>query len=343
MSCERNSNRVGRLAGAGAGISATACKFSHTVGAMVGGARQAAIRAGQTFAPLSDAALDFVDRQGFGASLMRSKAFKGAAVGAAVSAMLAADQRYRAGSPSRKPGKGDPDAWMAAMGLGARSPSSTVARAALVVELVGRSSTRVGELVAHAGRREQVGAAGRKIAYSKMFGLRIGETSQKVKLFSSSLTGPLNKLDWIGMPKAKIKSGDGVTFETNGRTWHRGTSTADTPAGERTITHLQSLSLPAAHFYFNRPVTDEQAVGMANEKMRPETIPGYVGTVTRFESLAPGWGGVKHAMIKNALFYGRSSSRDGGPSATGAPAATDSSPKARNPNWTGPVTRPVRE
>jgi hypothetical protein len=325
VSCETNSNKVGRLAGTRAGISATACKFSRTVGAVVESARQASIRTGQTFAPVSEAALDFVDRQGFGASLMRSKAVKGAAVGAALGAMLAADQRDRRGSPSQKPAKGDPDAWMAAMGLGGRSPGGTVARAALAVELVGRTSTKVGSMIGQASRQEQVGAAGRRIAYGPL-GIRLGETRQKVPLFSSSMTGLLNRLDWIGMPKAKVKSGDGVVFETNGRTWHRGISTADTPAGERTITHLQSLSLPAAHYYFNQPVTDEQAVGIANtcptsgagQKVRPETIPGYVGTVTRFESLAPGWGGVKHAMIKNALYYGRRSSRDAGPSPAGA-------------------------
>jgi hypothetical protein len=256
---------------------------------------------------------------------------------------------------------------MAAMGLGGRSPGGTVARAALAVELVGRTSTKVGSMIGKASRQEQVGAAGRRIAYGPL-GLRLGETRQKVPLFSSSMTGLLNKLDWMGMPQAKVKSGDGVVFETNGRTWHRGTSTADTPAGERTITHLQSLSLPAAHYYYDRPIGDEQAVGIANtcptvpdlvpvspgprtgdpgrggigtgagQKVRPETIPGYVGTLTRFESLAPGWGGVKHAMIKNALFYGSRSSGDAGPPPAGAPATTDSSPQARNPNWTGRVT-----
>ena len=149
------------------------------------------------------------------------------------------------------------------MGLG-RRPSGVLARAALAVDLVSRTSARVGHMIGQASRREQVGATGRRIAYDRIFGIRLGETWQKVPLFKSSMTGLLGRLDWLGMPQAKLRSNDGVVLETNGRTWHRGTSVADTPDGQRTITHLQSLSIPATHYYFNRPIGDEQAVELAN-------------------------------------------------------------------------------
>jgi hypothetical protein len=318
MSCETNANKVGGIAGVKAGIGAAACKFNRALGALVENAGQAVTRAGQAIAPASETALDFVDRQGFGASLMRSKAVKGAALGAAIAAAIAADQRYQARPAPRSQG-GNFDEWMEAMGLG-RRPSGALARAALVADLVGRTSARLGHVIGQASRQEQVGATGRRIAYDRIFGIRLGETWQKVPLFKSSMTGLLGKLDWLGIPQAKVRSNAGVVFETNGRTWHRGTSVADTPDGKRTITHLQSLSIPATHYYFNRPIGDEQAVDLANEKLRPETLPGYVGALSRFEGLTPGWGGVKHAMIKTALFYGRRSSGDAEPAPAGASA-----------------------
>jgi hypothetical protein len=95
-------------------------------------------------------------------------------------------------------------------------------------------------------------------------------------------------------------------FETDGATWHRGTSVVQTPRGERTITHLQSLNVPAAHYYFDRPITDEQAVGIASGQkgFEARTIPGYVGRLSRAESLCPAWAESKKAMITARLYYG---------------------------------------
>jgi len=75
------------------------------------------------------------------------------------------------------------------------------------------------------------------------------------------------------------------------------------PAGRRTITHLQSLSLPSSHYYFDRPLADEAAVGLASGRMKPETVPGFVGQVSQTESLCPGWARTKHALIRTALHW----------------------------------------
>jgi hypothetical protein len=100
-------------------------------------------------------------------------------------------------------------------------------------------------------------------------------------------------------------SSDGVMFDMKGSTWHRGTSTVRTSGGEeRTITHLQSLALPGTHYLFDRPIADEQAVQVAAGQLRPETIPGYAGTVSRLEVLTPGWGRAKTALIYQQLHYG---------------------------------------
>ena len=98
-------------------------------------------------------------------------------------------------------------------------------------------------------------------------------------------------------------------FRIGAKMWHRGTLVVKTGQGERTITHLQSLSLPNSHYYFNRPLADEQAVGLAAGQIDPATIPGYVGRVSPVEALCPIWNDTKHALIKTQLYWLSSASQ----------------------------------
>ncbi len=124
-----------------------------------------------------------------------------------------------------------------------------------------------------------------------------------VGMWQSRLTPWLNTRDVLGAGQAQASSG--VMFEIEGKTWHRGTTTVKTPAGERTISHLQSLSLPASHYYFNRPLSDNEAVGIvAGQKgFEPKYMAGYAGQITEVESLSPAWASLKKGLIKTHLFW----------------------------------------
>jgi prenyltransferase beta subunit len=72
---------------------------------------------------------------------------------------------------------------------------------------------------------------------------------------------------------------------------------------KRTITHLQSLSYPAEHYYFDRRLSNRQAVALAGGQSEPETMPGFTGRVSKAEMLCPAWAGAKRALILAQLHW----------------------------------------
>jgi hypothetical protein len=127
-------------------------------------------------------------------------------------------------------------------------------------------------------------------------------------MWRSSMTDRLNRADLLGSHRLKgtgVHASDGVMFETKGaRTWHRGTSVVSTSKGRRTVTHLQSLTLPAEHHYFDRRIGDEQAVGIATGRLEAPKVPGYVSSISPQESLVPMWAASKRAAINSVLYWG---------------------------------------
>lgn len=123
-----------------------------------------------------------------------------------------------------------------------------------------------------------------------------------VKVWSSHLTPLLNRLDAGPWP---VQVSAGRMFELAGVTWHRGTVLVKTPQGERTLTHLQRLSLPACHYYFKRRLSDNETVGLiAGQKgFEPKSMAGYVGQISEVESLAPSWAAAKGQLIRAALLW----------------------------------------
>jgi hypothetical protein len=97
-----------------------------------------------------------------------------------------------------------------------------------------------------------------------------------------------------------------MMFELGGKTWHRGTLVLKTNQGERTITHLQSLALPAAHYYYNRRLSDNEAVGIVSGQkgFEPKALPGYAGQVSEVEALCPAWADLKRGLIQAHLRWG---------------------------------------
>ena len=92
-------------------------------------------------------------------------------------------------------------------------------------------------------------------------------------------------------------------FETGGKTWHQGTTVLNTGGQKRTISHLQSLNAPASHYYFDRPVSNQNAVGIAAGTIKPAQVSGFVGQVSRTESLVPSWAAAKQTLIKAHLHW----------------------------------------
>ena len=72
---------------------------------------------------------------------------------------------------------------------------------------------------------------------------------------------------------------------------------------KRTITHLQSLSYPAAHYYFDRRLSNQQAVALASGQRNAETIPGFTGRISQTEMLFPAWVGTKRALLLAQLHW----------------------------------------
>jgi hypothetical protein len=130
-------------------------------------------------------------------------------------------------------------------------------------------------------------------------------TSQvPARLWPSRLSPLLNRLDH---GPARLEASEGLMVEVNGRTWHRGVVVVKTALGERTISHLQSLTLPAAHYYFNRRLADHETVGIiAGQKgFEPKYLDGYVGRISELEMLAPAWARLKGNLIRTQLYWGQ--------------------------------------
>jgi len=123
-----------------------------------------------------------------------------------------------------------------------------------------------------------------------------------VQVWNSSAGKLLNRAD-RPVPGQNILAEKSAMLKINGVSWHRGTVTFRTPDGKkRTLTHLQSLNLPAQHYYFNRPLSDKETAGLLTRQpgFRPEGMNGYLGQVSPTESLSPGWAEAKHGLIKTA-------------------------------------------
>jgi hypothetical protein len=376
MSCETNSNKVGKAAGVRAGISAAACRVSNAAGPMahkamaqvgkhktpiamaglaIGGmgalaagavvapapvkdrARTAAASAGDTVAGATASA-----RQAAGdaATTARDAAASagGKIAGAAASARQAAGDvaasvkgvagaatdAYAGALDRAGDAVGERVAPVASKALGvsnnplagwaartgkkmfiSRNPAlMPVAFAAgMATTLTRAGSGAAATRRARASRTELAGTVVREKRQLLFF-----KGKEAVAMWRSSMTDRLNRADLMGSHRLKgtgVHASDGVMFETKGaRTWHRGTSVVSTSRGRRTVTHLQSLTLPGEHHYFDRRISDEQAVGIATGRLEAPKVPGYVSSISPQESLVPMWAASKRAAINSVLYWG---------------------------------------
>jgi hypothetical protein len=383
MSCETNSNKVGKAAGVRAGISAAACKVSNAAGPM---AHKAMAQVGKHKAPIVMAGLAMGGMGALAAGAVvapapvKDKARDAAASAGDAVAGAAASARQAVGDATMAAG----DAATSTRGTAAAAGGKIAGAAASARQAAGDVAASVKGAAgaatdAYAGALDRVGdAVGERVApvASKALGVsnnpvagwaaRTGKKlfisrnpalmpvafaagmattlaragtgaaatrrarasrtelagtvvrekrqllffkgKEAVAMWRSSMTDRLNRADLLGSHRLKgagVHASDGVMFETKGaRTWHRGTSLVSTSKGRRTVTHLQSLTLPGEHHYFDRRIGDEQAVGIATGRLEAQKVPGYVSSISPQESLVPMWAASKRAAINSVLYWG---------------------------------------
>jgi hypothetical protein len=296
MSCNSNSQKVGRLAAVKCGINAAAGKASYVAGNIVGGAAQAIDAVdntvGRTLAPVSNRVLAAVDRPAVVAAKM-----------APVLAMVAATTQVQVRT-STGPGQ------MPAIGAAVtfRNPADILRNTGQVKKTTQKIKTvmAVGAVAASAAAGLSLKEKSRELVQERRSGLFF-KPKVKVEFSTSRLTGLLNRLDLAGSHRLgqNVIASSGELVTAQGKAWHRGTVVFKTPQGKRTMTHLQSTGLPATHYYFDRDLTDEETAGIvsAQKGFKPQQMAGYVGEVSAMEGLAPAWAQAKRAMIRTRLYF----------------------------------------
>ena len=134
------------------------------------------------------------------------------------------------------------------------------------------------------------------------------KTNTPARFWASKLTPWFNSAE-VGL-LGKATASQGQMIETGGQAWHYGLVKLETNRGERTAAHLQSLRWPAQHYYFNRPLSEPEAVGVISGQkgFDPKQLPGYVGQIAPGESLHPAWAAAKTGLIRTNLLYGEAQS-----------------------------------
>ncbi|MCB0194354.1 MAG: hypothetical protein KDJ65_20555 [Anaerolineae bacterium] len=293
MSCERRANSVGQMAALQAGINRLAGKSAGLAGSIASTTERGLDTIGQTAAPVTArlvglAGPDQSRRLARGQQLARSGLLVAGALGRTKTGRQWGRQALRTGL--RLGGKGT-----IRVGLGLLKCGPQLAAAMAVIKTADKVTAAMGGVAGEMSRTQQVGQVSRERRRLLIF-----KSKQEVKIWKSRLTPLLNRSDQL---TRQVKSSRGLMFTLGGTTWHQGTSVVQTSSGRRTLTHLQSLKLPATHHYFNRPVSAEQAVKLAEGSLEASNVPGYVGSLSAGESLVPLWAEPKKQLLKAAIHW----------------------------------------
>jgi hypothetical protein len=310
MSCEKTTNQVSKHGAVAAGLPGVTSKSANTIGSVI--ARQ--IRQGyQKIAPIATVVVDTAqDRDKVEA------AYTLGTIGAGTTQVMkigrgSADKSNQVSKMRKisrvlgqtlalaeRPPK-DMGAMVSGIVLRTAGFRGIRAIAGTVAKYTVEAGTRVvGTRLAEATRTQDGGTliqTKRRFLFLK--------SQKEVPLWKSRLTNLLNRNDVIGgaFDSSHVVSSEGLMIKIDGVTWHRGTTVIRMPEGRRTIAHLQTLKMPATHYYFDRPLSDEQAFEIADNKLNPETVPGYIGMISKSESLMPLWSKTKALLILTRLHW----------------------------------------
>lgn len=302
MSCEKNTNQVGRLAGVGAGISQAGSRVGNAIGVMAGRAGQMASASadrasraadttteaiGQRVAPLSNKLLRAVDRPTTIAANLAPALITAAGVTQV--------RLYTTG-----PGQGARPGVALALGMRDFKDAARNLRTLGQVSKKYRQVQVAGGLAASLAAAAAVkpGAEEKTLEQSKQRG-----KPTQVHFSQTRLTGLLNQGDRL-LSGRNVVSSEGSLVQTGrGSLWHRGTTVVKAGAGEQTITHVRSLALPSTSHYFDRNLSEAETAEVVTGQAKAHRMPGYVGTIGGMEQLAPGWAQAKRAMILTRLYW----------------------------------------
>jgi len=296
MSCNTNSQKVGKTAAIRCGINAAAGKASYVAGNIVGGTAWAIdavdSTVGARLAPVSNQVLAAIDRP----TVVAAKAVP-------VLAMVAATTQVQvrtATGPNQMPAIG------AAVTF--RNPVDILHNTGRVKKATQQIKTgmAVGAVATGTAAALSLKEKSRELVQERRSGLFF-KSKVKVEFSTSRLTGLLNRMDLAGSHRLgqNVVSSEGELASAGGKSWHRGTVVFKTPQGKRTMTHLQSMSLPATHYYFDRALSDEETAGIVSGQkgFKPQQMAGYIGEINAMEGLAPTWAQAKRAMIRTRLYF----------------------------------------
>lgn len=294
MSCEQNQNKA-KISATSSGVSALTSKAGNVAGVMAVSLNKTLDRTdqvldmvGRKIAPVTGVAMNVI-----GPGNEQTKKAAGTMVGAAAGATAIAT------AGSHRARKQAVTALAAGGRLATNAAVSLLPQAGTVRLTIKATDAVAGAVGSGLGALSKSGQAGTVMQEKRK--LFFFSSKVPVSLWKSKLTPLINKRDVLAVSGKNIVSSRGVMFETGGKTWHQGTTVVKVGGQKRTISHLQSLNVPASHYYFDRPVSNQNTVGIAAGTIWPAQVPGFVGQVSRADSLVPGWAGVKHALIKAHL------------------------------------------
>lgn len=326
MSCERSANKFSGTAGVKAGISAVQGKFNSATGRMIGSLTRGMGRSATSALRVIES-FDGPSLNSLGAVPVALEA------GALLASMRAGRRAQKLPEMSVPPEvkgvvQNEPQempAWVArfkergqagksdstrAQQQSSRSRSATANRVA--EEVRRRAILAVGLLKLGQAAGTFAGTGLARLSRRSEPGITAGleqqfffpdSTRRPVRVWQSRVTPLFNRAD-AGI--SEVQRSEGLMVESQGQTWHRGTTVVKTTQGERTLTHLQSLTMPSTHYYFNRRLSDNETVGIitGQKGFEPKTLDGYAGQISEVESLFPAWAQTKRGLIQAHLRWG---------------------------------------
>lgn len=124
----------------------------------------------------------------------------------------------------------------------------------------------------------------------------------------------------------RVLEASGYYFFEGGKTWHTQSTTFQVGDESRTLTRVQSFSIPQREYFFDRPVTVpgdrdpaegektipiQRVIDTIKGDEDPDTIPGFIGSINELEGITP-LRGLKHALFMTNWLLVDPGEREGG-------------------------------
>lgn len=187
-----------------------------------------------------------------------------------------------------------------------------------------RLSGIMGAIIAvHAAEKVSSGAATTAL---RLFGQGQPLAKYRGILIRRSPITPQTAPAWNKLSGGRLREAEGYYFSERGRSWHASSLTFQVGDGPRTLTRLQSLSVPQREFYFDRAIAvpgsrepDEgeksvpvqRLVDLVKGEAEPDAIPGFIGSINELEGMTV-LRGLKRKLFLASWLMVDPDERDGG-------------------------------